>query len=51
MERNERMHPLDPRPDEAPDDPVFPDDMKDDGAEENEDATRPDALLMRLRSR
>jgi hypothetical protein len=37
MERNDRIHPSDPEPDETRDDPIFPDDIKHDGVEDTED--------------
>jgi hypothetical protein len=37
MERSDRIHPSDPRPDEARDDPIFPDDIKHDDVEDTED--------------
>ncbi len=39
MERNGRIHPSDPGPDEDSDDPIFPDDMRRDGVEDTEDDT------------
>lgn len=42
MERNDRNHPSNPGPDEIPDDPIFPDDIQEDGAEDPEDVTRPE---------
>lgn len=37
MERSDRIHPFDPKPDETRDDPIFPDDVEDDDAEDPED--------------
>jgi hypothetical protein len=36
MERNDRIHPSDPRSDETSDDPIFPDDAKRDDVEDPE---------------
>ncbi len=37
MERNQTIHPSEPGPDEASDDPIFPDDIRDDGVEDTEE--------------
>jgi hypothetical protein len=37
MERNARIHPSDPGPDETRDDPIFPDEVEHDGVDEPED--------------
>ncbi len=42
MERNDRNHPSNRGPNEIPDDPIFPDDIEEDGAEDPEDVTRPE---------
>lgn len=45
MERNDRIHPSDPEPDETRDDPIFPDDIKHDGVEDSEDDKATDILV------
>lgn len=41
MERNDRIYPSDPEPDETRVDPIFPDDVEHDGVDEPEDDITP----------